>query len=84
MMGGRGHEAVLRYTEAVEGCERLLERGVGLPADDGEEEQEQAVAAEGVEELRATVRSLRCHRAASLLVVQVRAPLSLHPFPYSS
>ena len=52
MSDGRTHEAVLRYTEAVEATQQEIEAG-------GEDS--------GAEELGYTLRTLRCHRAAALL-----------------
>ena len=51
LSGGRTHEAVLRYTEAVETAQQELA----------------AVGEEGAEGLGFTLRTLRCHRAAALL-----------------
>jgi len=51
LSGGRTHEAVLRYTEAVETAQQELA----------------AAGEEGAEGLGFTLRTLRCHRAAALL-----------------
>jgi tetratricopeptide (TPR) repeat protein len=57
MTDGRAHEAVLRYTEAVEATQQEIAAcgSEGSP--------------EGADELGYTVRTLRCHRAAALLAV---------------
>ena len=52
LSSGRTHEAVLRYTEAVETAQQELLDAAG---------------GEGAEGLGFTLRTLRCHRAAALL-----------------
>lgn len=59
MTDGRAHEAVLRYTEAVEATEQEM-------ASSGSSDQPDV---DGIEELGYTLRTLRCHRAAALLAV---------------
>ena len=59
MTDGRAHEAVLRYTEAVEAAQQEL--AIAACGSSG--------SPEGGDDLGYTLRTLRCHRAAALLAV---------------
>jgi tetratricopeptide (TPR) repeat protein len=62
MTDGRAHEAVLRYTEAVEATEQEIATCGTTTSPDQRE-------AHDADELGYTLRTLRCHRAAALLSV---------------
>jgi hypothetical protein len=64
MTDGRAHEAVLRYTEAVEATEQEIATcgAAGAGSSDQSEPHD-------ADELGYTLRTLRCHRAAALLSV---------------